>query len=162
MNGCRKDAVRMYCKPIAEGGSPQLLRRHLRRESITCASVGGLSLWKGPRPYPFNTMATHTRRGRIGRAAFLAKAKVPQYPTGQCQRRGGNQTPRHAIVHCRAHSASRRQIRDGRGGIDYRNTLTDPRWAARVTRWLIRNAGLQQFQLGAPPPPATASAEGCE
>jgi hypothetical protein len=89
---------------------------------------------------------TQIRTGRIGLAAFLNKAQVPEFPSPECQCGQGNETATHVIVHCPRFAEIRRSlINRGSNMVDLRALVTKAEGIKRLARWFLRLRILPQF-----------------
>ena len=74
-----------------------------------------LKLYKGLRKAE-SSVIVQIRTGRIGLAAFLNKARVPDFPSPLCQCGQAEETAAHVIAHCPRFAEQRRSLTDARTG----------------------------------------------
>jgi hypothetical protein len=93
-----------------------------------------------------SSVITQIRTGRIGLAAFLNKAQVPDFPSPVCQCGQANETAAHVIVHCPRFAEARRGLIDrGSSMVDLRSLVTKAEGVKRLARWFLRLRILPQF-----------------
>ena len=84
------------------------------------------------------------RTGRTGLAHFLSSARVPEFPSKQCECGQGWETPRHVLMEC-TFEDDRRPRREE--GWDFVRLLDTPEGAQVLTKWMIQSGRLQQFRV---------------
>ena len=95
-----------------------------------------------------SVVITQIRTGCIGLAAFLNKARVPDFPSPVCQCGRARETVRHVILHCNRFMAARHKIADPRSRVvDLKSLLSCAAGARRLAQWFIQLQILPQFQL---------------
>jgi hypothetical protein len=95
-----------------------------------------------------SSVLTQIRTGRIGLAAFLNKARVPEFPSPMCQCGQASETAKHVIAHCPRFTEVRRDLRDPRTGLmDIKSLVSEVEGAKRLARWFLRLRILPQFFL---------------
>src|SRR5919197_2135830 len=85
------------------------------------------------------------RTGRIGLAAFLNKARLPDYPLLRCQCGRAEETAEHVIAYCPRFTEQRRSLAADR--LDVKALTSTAEGAKRLTRWFLRLRILPQFHL---------------
>jgi hypothetical protein len=95
-----------------------------------------------------SAVLTQIRTGRIGLAAFLNKARVPEFPSPMCQCGQASETPKHVIIHCPRFAEARRYIKDPQTGlVDIKSLVSKAEGTKRLARWFLRLRILPQFSL---------------
>ncbi|PQE10705.1 reverse transcriptase protein [Rutstroemia sp. NJR-2017a WRK4] len=84
------------------------------------------------------------RTGRIGLAHFLSTAKVPDFPTKQCECGQGWETPRHVLLHCTFEDSRRVSLGENQ---DFVRLLDTPQGALVASKWMIQSGRVRQFQV---------------
>ena len=92
-----------------------------------------------------SSVLTQIRTGRIGLAAFLNKARVPDYPSPKCQCGLAEETASHVIAYCPRFTEQRQSLAPGRPNV--KELVSSVEGAKRLARWFLRLRILPQFNL---------------
>ena len=86
-----------------------------------------------------SAVITQIRTECIGLAAFLNKARVPDFPSLVCQCGRARETARHVILHCNRFMAARHKIADPRSGVvDLKSLLSCAVGSRQLAQWFIQ------------------------
>jgi len=94
-----------------------------------------------------SSILTQIRTGRIGLAAFLNKARVPDFPSPKCQCGQAEETASHIIAYCPRFTAQRRNLTGPSGHMDVRTLAGTVKGVKRLARWFLGLRILPQFRL---------------
>lgn len=92
-----------------------------------------------------NTVATLVRSECIGFKAFLARVRVPGFEDPYCDCGGGKQTAKRIIMHCSL--LDHTDLFSSGGPMDYKRLVSTEQGIRKVTKWILENRLLQQFNL---------------
>ena len=90
-----------------------------------------------------SSVLTQIRTGRNGLAAFLNRARVPEFPSPMCQCGQAEETARHVIAYCSRFTEQRRDLATGRPNIH--ELVGTAKGAKRLARWFLRLRIWPQF-----------------
>ena len=90
-----------------------------------------------------SSILTQIRTGRIGLAAFLNKARVPNFPSPICQCGQAEETASHIIAYCPRFAEQRQGLAVGHP--DIKKLVSTAKGAQRLARWFLRLRVLPQF-----------------
>jgi hypothetical protein len=91
---------------------------------------------------------TQIRTGRIGLAAFLNKARVPEFPSPACQCGQAYETAKHIIAECPRFAEARRSLTEpGSNQVDVKSLVSKADRVQGLARWFLRLRILPQFHL---------------
>ena len=82
-----------------------------------------------------SSLLTQIRTGRIGLAAFLNKARVPDYPSPKCQCGHAEKMASYIIAYCSRFTEQRQSLITGR--LDIKILISTVEGAKRLTRWFL-------------------------
>lgn len=95
-----------------------------------------------------SSILTQIRTGRIGLAAFLNRARVPDFPSPMCQCGRAEETASHIIAFCPRFVAQRGSLTSPPADrLDIRTLVSTPKGAKRIARWFLKLQILPQFRL---------------
>jgi hypothetical protein len=94
-----------------------------------------------------SSILTQIRTGRIGLAAFLNRARVPDFPSPMCRCGQAEETASHVIAHCPRFTDQRRGLAGPAGRTDVRTLVGTVKGGKRLARWFLGLRILPQFNL---------------
>ena len=92
-----------------------------------------------------SSILTQVRTGKIALAAFLCKRRVPGFPTPACSCGAPWETAKHVVLDCPRLLQVRRSLYLAAATTDYQALTSQPRPAAALTAWILRQGTLPQF-----------------
>ena len=94
-----------------------------------------------------SSLAVQLRTEKVGFAAFLYERKVPGVLSPACECGWRRQDPKHIIVFCPNHAATRNRLYEEAGTRHYKEMLATKRGLRAVAGWVMREGLLHQFSL---------------
>ena len=93
-----------------------------------------------------SSVVTQIRTGRIRLAAFLNKARVPDFPSPTCRCGWASEIAVYVIIHYPRFIEARRGFMDPlTGQVDLRGLLSKAERAQRLAKWVLQLGILPQF-----------------
>ena len=93
-----------------------------------------------------SSVAVQLRTEKVGFAAFLHERKVPGVLSPACGCGWRRQDPKHIIIFCPNHAATRNRLYEEAGTRHYKEILATKRGLRAVAGWIMREGLLHQFR----------------